>query len=163
MTIPPKYPRVPHLSADSGATADDLTLSDAAREQLLAGPVVVEEKLDGANVSVWIEDGAPRVATRGGPEAMDRGGIRGRLRGWAAEHADSLRDALGDDLALYAEWLLLPHAVAYTGLPGPLMVLDVLDLRSNAWLDITGRDSVGAAAGLPLPPKPFTGQLSGID
>lgn len=163
MTAPPKYPRVPHLSRDSGATADDLVLSDAQREQLLAQSVVVEEKLDGANVVLWIEHGAPRVATRGGPDATDRGGLRGRLRGWAAEHGDALRDALDEDLALYGEWLLVPHTVTYADLPGPLVVLDVLDQTSGEWLDVAGRDEIAAEARLPVPPRLFTGHLVGPD
>ncbi len=163
MTAPPKYPRVPHLSRDSGATADDLVLSGIQREQLLARPVVVEEKLDGANVVLWMEDGAPRVATRGGPDAMDRGGLRGRFRGWAAEHADALRAALGNGFALYGEWLLVPHSVAYAHLPGPLVVLDVLDRMSGEWLSVADRDAVAATAGLPVPPRLFTGHLSCVD
>lgn len=41
-------------------------LATDQRAALLRAEVVVEEKLDGMNVMLWIEAGAPRVGTRGG-------------------------------------------------------------------------------------------------
>jgi hypothetical protein len=70
--------------------------------------VPVEEKLDGANVSLWFDEGRLRVATRGGADAMDRAGQLGRLRAWGAERHGSLVELLEGDVAAYGEWLRGP-------------------------------------------------------
>jgi hypothetical protein len=143
--------------------SDDRVLDPQARRQLLMAEVLVEEKLDGANVVIWFDAGAPQVATRGGVGALDRGGQRGRLQAWAAQNADQLRAALGDDLALYGEWLLKRHTVPYDRLPSLLIGLDVLNRRAGAFLTIDERDAVLVRAGLPTPPALFRGVLGTIE
>jgi len=61
-------------------TADDLVLAAPAVASLLGSPVLVEEKVDGANVVLWMEDGRVEAALRSGPGAMDRAGQLGPLR-----------------------------------------------------------------------------------
>ena len=55
---------------------------------MLARPVLVEEKLDGANVVVWLEDERIECALRSGVGAQDRGKQLGPLRAWLAERTD---------------------------------------------------------------------------
>lgn len=162
MTDPPKFPRVPHLAPGEGVGPDDLVLAEQERVRLLHTPVVVEEKLDGANVVVWIDDGVPRAATRGGADAVDRGGQRGRLRQWATGRADELGSALGQRYALYGEWLLRRHTVRYDRLPGPFVGTDVYDRRSQRFLGVQERDRVMAAAGVPAAPRRFEGTLGSV-
>ncbi|MCP9490643.1 MAG: RNA ligase family protein [Solirubrobacteraceae bacterium MAG38_C4-C5] len=159
MTTPPKFPRVAHLAPGAGVDRGDLVLDHDGRERLLGVPVVVEEKLDGANVVVWIDEGVPRVATRGGVDAIDRGGQRGRLRSWATSRGDELRAALGDRYALYGEWLLRRHTIRYDRLPGPFVGLDVLDRWFGWFLQLHERDAVLAAVDVPSPPRRFEGTL----
>ena len=83
MIEPPKYPRTPYLWRDDGRAEN--VVPPGEREAWFRTPVVVEEKLDGANVSLWLDDGQLRVASRGGAEAMDRAGQLGRLRAWGAQ------------------------------------------------------------------------------
>lgn len=158
-TEPPKYPRIPHLGPSEAATPDDVLLPGGLLDGLLRVPVVVEEKLDGANVSAWFENGTPCVATRGGANTMDRGGQRGHVRAWVGQHFDGLRAALGEDRALYAEWLVRRHAVAYTRLPGPLVGIDVWNSAAGAFLSVGERDALLLSAGVSAPPKLFEGVL----
>lgn len=159
MTAPPKYPRIPHLGVSAAATTDDVVLDRAAHEQLLHRSVVVEEKLDGMNVTIWMDGGVPHVATRGGERSRDRSGERGRLMRWAAGAHDALDAALGGNLALYAEWVRRRHAVAYEALPGPLVGLDVYDRHATRFLAIDERDRILAELGIPPPPRRFHGVL----
>lgn len=145
-----------------GAGADDVALSPRETDALLGRPVVVEEKLDGANVVVWMDAGVPRVATRGGAGAADRAGILGPVRAWLMERADALRDALGEHHAVYAEWLLRRHAVPYTRLPAPLVGFDVLDRRTAEFEPMTERDRILETAGLPVVPCLFSGRLGSV-
>lgn len=113
MTAPPPYPRTPYLWPTPHATRDDRVLSRDEAGHWLREPVTVEEKLDGANVSLWLDPmTGPQVASRGGPDAMDRAGQLGRLRAWAGERLDAVAELLADGWAAYGEWLWLRHGAA---------------------------------------------------
>lgn len=155
MTAPPPYPRVAHLVAGRG-TRDDLVLGPGEVDELLAEPVVVEEKLDGASVVVWVEDGRLDCALRSGPGAMDRAGQLGPLRAWLAGHDHALRQVLDGGAALYAEWLLLTHSVAYDRLPGYLVALD-LWLPGTGFAGVDERNHAMRDAGLATPPERWRG------
>lgn len=88
-------------------------------------PVLVEEKLDGANVSIWWDDGRPAVASRGGADALDRARQLGPLRAWVGRHLGPLAELCGDGRVLYGEWLWLRHTVYYDALPELLIALDL--------------------------------------
>ncbi len=126
---PPSYPRTAHLPPVGVPVRDDLVLSDAEAARLLADEVIVEEKLDGANVAVWLDTvGVPQAATRGGPGALDRANQLGPLRGWIAAHGDELRSLLAPGDVLYGGWLWWRHAVAYDALPDWLVVRPAIAL-----------------------------------
>lgn len=85
-----------------------------------------------------------------------------RLRAWAAEHADVLRAELGEQRALYGEWLRRRHAVPYTALPDTLVGFDVLDLNEGFLLP-RARDAALARLGLSPPPVRLTGRVGSIE
>ncbi len=151
---PPPFPRVGPLVAGRGG-GDDVMLDAGAVQPLVAGEVVVEEKLDGANVSLWMEDGLVACGLRSGPGAVDRAGQLGPLRAWIAQHDEVLSQALADYEAIYAEWLLLSHSVGYDRLPSYLVVLDLW--RPDGFAAPDERNRVCAAAGLPNPPEVWRG------
>lgn len=158
---PPSYPRIPHLFESAEVTRDDVVLGPEHRERFLWEPVVVEEKLDGANAMLWLgAEGAVQVAGRSGPNGMDRGGQFGRLRAWAAERSDVLQVLLGSGEALYGEWLYLTHSVRYDRLPDLLIGTD-LDVPEAGFATAAERDRRLGEAGLCAPPRLFTGTLGG--
>jgi hypothetical protein len=153
----PGYPRIPYLWRADASEDDEVVPPDAIRAWL-GEPVVVEEKLDGANVSLWLDDGRILVASRGGVGAMDRAGQLGRLRAWVGERGEPLREVLADGWVLYGEWLWLRHGVPYDGLPDWLVVLDLW--RADGGFAATERrDEIAVGAGLALPPRLFGGVL----
>jgi len=154
---PPPYPRIPHLVGGRGTT-DDLVLAAPAVASLLGSPALVEEKVDGANIVLWMDDGRVEAALRSGPGAMDRAGQLGPLRAWAAEHDGALRE----DRALYGEWLLLTHSSAYDRLPAYLVALD-LWRPSAGFLTADERQAACADAGLTTPPHVWTGVAVTVD
>jgi hypothetical protein len=153
---PDPYPRTPYLWRSDGK-ADNI-VPEAERPSWFGVPVLVEEKLDGANVSIWLADGRIQVAPRGGAGAMDRAGQLGRLRSWVSEHDAQLRPLLGR-FAVYAEWLWLEHSIEYDQLPDWLVVLD-LWRPDSGMVQTTVRDEVVAETGLLLPPRLYTGVLA---
>ncbi len=157
----PPYPRVPHLAPGPGATRDDLVLSREACERLLEGGVHIEEKLDGANISLAIGDNRQiEVASRGGPGAIDRGNHLGRARAWAAERSDDLHRLLADGRILYGEWLLTRHSVRYDSLPDLFVGFDLFEPKVG-WISIHDRDERLHNAGLATPP--ILGEFDHID
>ncbi len=118
---------------------------------------MVEEKLDGANVMVWMDDGQVEVAPRGGPGAQDRAGQLGPLRAWAAARTQQLGNVLAGDRVLYAEWMWLTHSVAYDSLPDHLIGLDLYSPAGFA--SVAQRDTAFTTAAVALPPQIFQGIL----
>ncbi len=147
----PPYPRVPHLAPGRGATRDDLVLAADIRERLLNGRVRIEEKLDGANISISVcVGGSLELATRGGAASTDRCGHLGRARAWAAERSDCLRELLADGHILYGEWLLTRHGVGYRSLPDLFVGFDLLDPETG-WVPDLERERRLSQAGLAFP------------
>lgn len=160
MSPPPPYPRIPHLVPGRGAR-DDLVLGPEDMSDLLSHEVVVEEKLDGANVVLWVEDGILRPALRGGAGTADRAGQLGPLRAWVAQRADAVAELLGEGLALYAEWLYLAHTLTYDRLASLLCALD-LRRPDGIFLSVESRDQRCAAVGLEVPPELWRGVPAGL-
>lgn len=160
MDAPPAYPRVAHLVAGRG-TSDDVDAGTASIDSLLASDVVVEEKLDGANVVVWPDGPRLECALRSGPGSADRARQLGPLRGWVAEHTGALRSLLGDDTALYAEWLLLTHSVAYDRLPAYLVALDLWSPGAGFAL-VDDRNERCAVAGIAVPHERWRGRAASV-
>lgn len=119
--------------------------------------MVVEEKLDGANVSIWWDCGL-QIASRGGVGSQDRGNQLGRLRAWVAERATHLEPLLADGQVLYAEWLWVRHGVAYDRLPDWLVALDLWH-PDRGFATLADRDSRCSHAALRVPPRLFSGVL----
>jgi atypical dual specificity phosphatase len=123
--------------------------------------VLVEEKLDGASVVLWRKDVRVECALRSGVGTQDRGKQLGPLRAWIGERSDRLRELL-DGRALYGEWLLLSHAVAYDALPDYLVALDLWN-PDSAFAVPDVRNELCARAGLTTPPQLFRGALKDVD
>jgi hypothetical protein len=162
MTAPPPYPRVAHLVPGRGSS-DDINLDAGEVAALLSAEVVVEEKLDGANVVLWLDDNdRVECALRSGPGSMDRAGQLGPLRAWVASHDEPLRSALsGGYQALYAEWLFLAHSLAYDRLPSFLIVIDFWR-GEDGFASAGQRDVLCAESGLVAPPELWRGVPNGI-
>lgn len=143
----------------AGSTAADDDIFVTFDQPWFTGEVVVEEKLDGANVAVWYsDDGRLDVATRGGPGAMDRGGQLGRLRAWVAARHDALVSLLGGELRLYGEWMWRRHTIRYTRLPDWLLCID-LQRADGTRLSAAERARRCAPAGVHVAPVLFRGVL----
>jgi RNA ligase len=160
LTGPLPYPRIAHLVAGRGA-GDDRVLEAGQLRELLGKRIVVEEKLDGANVVLWSAHHRVECSLRSGPGAMDRAGQLGRLRAWIAERTDALRELLADGSFLYAEWLYLTHTVRYTSLPDYFVALDLR--RSNgSFLTPDERTEACSMVGLQVPPELWRGVAGGM-
>ena len=160
MNVPPsirKYPRTRHLEGSRlGPGDEDL---EAVPFAAIAGrPLVVEEKMDGANAAVsFDEQGQLWLQSRG---HFLTGGAREKhfaaLKPWAHANADVLRERLGARYVMYGEWLFAKHTVYYDALPHHFLEFDVLDRSDGTFLSTDRRRAL--LAGSPVSSVPVLAQ-----
>lgn len=87
-----RFPHTPHLAwLGNSSPRDDKVLSHGEVASLLSGEVVVEEKLDGANVGLSLDaNGNLVVQNRGQYLSGPHTGQFARLPSWLVQHADSV-------------------------------------------------------------------------
>jgi hypothetical protein len=144
-----KYPRTQHLEGSRLQPGDE-DLAAVPFAELRGRPLVVEEKMDGANAALsFTPEGELRLQSRG---HFLVGGERERhfdlFKRWASTVAGALRDVLRDRYVLYGEWLYAKHTIFYDRLPHYFMEFDVLDLERGCFLDTPSRREL--LRGLPL-------------
>ncbi|MCG2748033.1 MAG: RNA ligase family protein [Desulfobulbaceae bacterium] len=157
-----RFPHTPHLIwLGRGTPRDDKVCSPVEAADFLAGEVVVEEKLDGANLGISVSpEGEMRVQNRGQYLAAHHTGQFKKLDVWLALHADALFDALGEDLIMFGEWCAARHSLDYNKLPDWFLVFDVYDRRSRRFWSTARRDILAKHLGLAVVPGLLHGTFS---
>ncbi len=137
-----KFPSTPHLATLDGIEIrDDKVLSKSARDEFLQHDLVVEEKVDGANLGVSFDsEGNIRVQNRGSYLHLPGSGQWKKLREWLAPRTDVLFDRLSDRFILFGEWCYAQHSVFYDRLPDWLLGFDLYDKQSGRFLSTGHRD-----------------------
>src|SRR5690348_15715511 len=107
-----RFPHIPHLAwLGAGTPRQDKLLSPEESDAFLRGPVVVEEKLDGANLGFSVGPNGHLNAQNRGQYLKDpHGGQFQRLSKWVAKHHSDLTGALGADLIAFGEWCAARHS-----------------------------------------------------
>lgn len=154
---PIKFPRTKHAVNLGGAGRDDLMLTKAEVEELLRHPLIVEEKVDGANMGIRLTaDGALVVQNRSHFVTAASHPQFGPLAAWLAEHEDALRRVLVDHrTVLYGEWLVATHSIHYSRLPDWFLAYDLLDTRTGHFLCRSALEDRLRDSGLHMTPRVF--------
>lgn len=149
-----RFPSTPHLAwiGRGELPREDKILSSSEARALLARDVVVEEKIDGANVGVSLaDDGGFRVQNRGQYLSPPYKGQFARLHDWLREFELPLSNLLDERLILFGEWSAARHSIGYDRLPDWFLLFDVYDRiearfwssrRRDAWASVAGLASV---------------------
>lgn len=135
-----KYPRTQHVEG-SRLQAGDEDLAAVPFRDLAGRHLVVEEKVDGANVGVSFDhERALHLQSRGHPL---RGGASERqfdlLKAWARAHEAALREVLGTRYLMFGEWTFAKHTIFYDSLPHYLLEFDVYDRERDLFLSTVRR------------------------
>ncbi len=156
-----RFPHTPHIAwLATGAPRDDKVLSPAEAEDILSGPVVLEEKLDGANLGFSVSpDGV--LARRTGAStcpALPRpvrppGPLAGRARRQALRRPGHAPGGLG-------EWCAARHSLDYATLPDWWMLFDVYDRQEQRFWSTTRRNAWAAEMGFKTVPRLYTGEVT---
>lgn len=158
-----RFPHTPHLAwMGEGSPRDDKVLSPNEVTALLAGDVVVEEKLDGANVGLSLApDGRLRAQNRGQYLAEHHAGQFARLPAWLAQHGEDLRSVLKPNLILFGEWCAARHSLDYAALPDWFLLFDVYDRAAGRFWSTSRRNDLANNAGLVTVPQVLHGKATG--
>ncbi|MBF0220061.1 MAG: RNA ligase family protein [Gammaproteobacteria bacterium] len=128
---------------------DAKVLSPPEVAALLAGDVVVEEKLDGANLGLSLTlDGNIRAQNRGHYLVHPHAGQFARLTAWLTQHDDALRSVLPPNLILFGEWCAARHSLEYVALPDWFLLFDVYDRSAGRFWSSLRRNALASSAGL---------------
>ncbi len=157
-----RFPHTPHLAwLGEGSPRDDKVLSPNEVTALLAGDVVVEEKLDGANLGLSLApDGSLRAQNRGQYLAQPHAGQFGRLPAWLAQHGEPLRAVLNANLILFGEWCAARHSLDYAALPDWFLLFDVYDRAAGRFWSTARRNALASRAGLVSVPPLLQGKTT---
>lgn len=157
-----RFPHTPHLAwLGRGTPRDDKVLSPAETEGLLQGPVVVEEKLDGANLGFSVSrDGALRAQNRGQYLHPPYTGQFARLGEWLARHEDALFERLGEHLIAFGEWCAARHSLDYASLPDWWLLFDVYDRDAGRFWSTRRRDAWAQGLHVAVVPPVARGRTS---
>jgi len=145
-----RFPHTPHIAwLAVGKPRDDKVLSQDETRGLLIGDVVIEEKLDGANLGFSLDsDGNIQAQNRGQYLLAPYSGQFARLSQWLAQHSDTLSNVLSDDLILFGEWCAAKHSIAYEALPDWFLVFDVYNKTQKQFWSTRRRNALVAEMGL---------------
>lgn len=161
-----RFPRTPHLAwLGSGTPRDDKILTPSETRELLARDVIVEEKVDGANVGFSVDDeGTLRVQSRGSYVVPNSSHPQFKpLSRWLAPRRHALVDALGSDLILFGEWCFATHSLRYTRLPDWLLAFDVYDRSRKVFWSVLRRDQLAKQLNVATVPRVASGRFDLAD
>jgi ATP-dependent RNA circularization protein (DNA/RNA ligase family) len=158
-----KFPHTPHLLwLGAGSPRDDKILKPAEAAEFLSGEVIVEEKVDGANLGISLgPDDRVRAQSRGHFLASGRSHAQWNLLWpWLAEHRAELEDGLRGGLILYGEWCYAKHTVPYNALPDWFLGFDIFEISSRHFWSVDRRNEWLRQKGLVPVPEVMRGHFS---
>jgi len=150
-----KYPRTPHLLwLGQGTPRDDKVLSDSESASFLEHPLKIEEKVDGANLGLHVEQNGNILAQNRGT-LLKSGRTDPQFEpfwGWLSARREALIATLAERYVLYGEWCFARHSVFYSALPDWFLGFDILDAAAGVFLDTQKRDNLFAKINIvPVP------------
>jgi hypothetical protein len=146
-----KFPKTPHLVwLSQGRAREDKVMSPREAEMFLSGEAItVEEKVDGANIGLSIDDtGGFRVQNRGNFLTGKFTGQWEGLRAWIARHEAAIRRHLPPGAVVFGEWCFAQHSMRYDRLPDWFLGFDVLDSHEDRYWSTPRRNEFFSAAGI---------------
>ncbi len=137
------YPRTPHLPWSPGATPDDLRTGDLSG--LLGREVVVTEKLDGENTTLYAD----------GLHARSPDSAHHPSRAWVKALQGRIGPAIGPGRRICGENLYARHSIAYRDLESWFYAFSVWD--GDRCLDWDSTVRLTRRIGVPVPPVLWRG------
>ena len=137
-----KFPSTPHLATLGDVKIrGDKVMPESGRNSLLLHELVVEEKVDGANLGISFDaEGNMRLQNRGADLHLPASGQWQKLGEWLALRSDALYEHLTDRYILFGEWCHARHSVFYDRLPDWFLGFDLYDKHAGRFLSVSSRN-----------------------
>lgn len=140
-----RFPHTPHLAwLGKGKPREDKVFDEAEARAFLSAEIIVEEKVDGANLGFSVDErGELRAQNRG--KYLDLGSLTGQwkpLRQWLGAHRYGLLEHLAPNLMLFGEWCYAVHSIHYSRLPDWFVAFDVYDRSAGGFWSADRRDAL---------------------
>lgn len=157
-----KFPSTPHLAILGDVDVrGDKVMSESERNDFLEHKLVVEEKVDGANLGISFDsEGNIRVQNRGAYLHLPSTGQWKKLPEWLAPRTDTFFEHLTDRYILFGEWCYAQHSVVYDRLPDWFLGFDIYDKSVARFFSCTSRNELFRAAGVSQVPKIDVGHFT---
>lgn len=142
-----RFPNTPHLLwLGQGLPRDDKILSNQEIATLLQDEVLIEEKLDGANLGISLDNqNELRAQNRGQYLPQPFSGQFSRLNSWLGQHGEILKQTLTPELILFGEWCAARHSLDYNQLPDWFLLFDVYDRKAGKFWSVERRNALAQA------------------
>ncbi len=139
-----KFPSTHHLATLGGVDIrDDKVLSGSERNEFLLHELIIEEKIDGANLGISFDsEGNIRAQNRGAYLYLPASGQWKKISEWLELRTDDLFEHLEDHFILFGEWCYAQHSVFYDRLPDWFLGFDIYDKRFSRFLSSEHRDTL---------------------
>ncbi|OOY15866.1 RNA ligase family protein [Thioclava sp. DLFJ4-1] len=157
-----RFPHTPHLVwLGSGNPRGDKVLSQNQVGELLSGEVIVEEKIDGANLGISRgEDGEIWLQNRGSYLSPPYRGQFTRIASWLGEREEGLSSVLSSEKILFGEWCAAKHSLLYDRLPDWFLLFDVYCRSKKQFLSTAQRNAIARSGGLSTVPEIARGRFT---
>jgi ATP-dependent RNA circularization protein (DNA/RNA ligase family) len=157
-----KFPSTPHLVLLGAVEVrGDKVMSESERNDFLRHELVVEEKVDGANLGISFDtEGNIRAQNRGAYLHLPSTGQWKKLAGWLAPRTDALFEQLTDRYILFGEWCYAQHSVLYDRLPDWFLGFDVYDKSTGRFFSCVRRDEIFRTIGISQVPRVDHGRFT---
>jgi hypothetical protein len=158
-----KFPHTPHLLwLGAGTPREDKVMSPDEVAEFLDGELIIEEKVDGANMGLSLGlDGRVRAQSRGNYLVPGRSHAQWNpLWPWLAERREKLEEHLRDGLMFFGEWCYARHTVPYDSLPDWFLGFDVFETATRRFWSVDRRNSLLIECGIQLIPEVKGGKIT---
>lgn len=139
-----KFPHTPHLAwLSPKALREDRILSSVEASLFLRGQMIVEEKVDGANIGISVSSEQTLVVQNRGAYIEKPAAVQFQpLWHWLNMRSEQLIAGLGQDLILFGEWCYAMHSIRYDRLPDWFIGFDIYDRTRGAFFSSDRRDEL---------------------
>lgn len=139
-----KFPSTKHiLLPEEEKMRKDKAMAPDEITEMLSHEIVIEEKVDGANLGISFDkDGKLLLQNRGSWLSYPFHGQWEKLGKWINEKQDNLFDFLMDQYILFGEWCYATHSVYYDKLPDYFIGFDIFDKEELKFLSVKRRNKL---------------------
>jgi ATP-dependent RNA circularization protein (DNA/RNA ligase family) len=160
-----KFPRTPHLFiAPELFIRDDKILDQSDMELFLNNPIILEEKVDGANIGISLsESGSLQIQNRGNFISYQNHSQFTHIWDWAYLRLNLIQKYITDEFIIFGEWCYAKHSIHYTSLPDWFLGFDIFDKKRGIFLNTKNRNYLLKLMNIEIVPQIGEGYFSRIE